>query len=98
MTSKSIISDLYHGNINAWERRPVRTAENMAVNHKIEDEKRYFIQKMSLDDVQRFEALENLYSQSSDFEQESAFSYGFKLGTLLMCAVFTDENEPVPNK
>lgn len=90
--SKSIMADLYHGRINAWERRPTRTTENIAVNQKIEDEKRYFVQKISLDDVQRFETLENLYSQSNDFEQESAFSYGFKLGTMLMCAVFTDDN------
>ena len=89
--SKFIMSDLYHGRINAWERRPNRTSENIAVNCKIEDEKRYFTQKMSLDDVQRFEALENLYSQSSDFEQESAFSYGFKLGAMLMSDVFIDK-------
>lgn len=48
---------------------------------------------MSLDDCQRFEALESLYNQSSGFEQMDAFSYGFKLGTMLMCAVFIDENE-----
>ena len=91
---KKIFYDLYHGNFNAWERRPVRTAEIKAVDCKIESEKRYFVQKMSLDDCQRFEALENLYSQSSDFEQIDAFSYGFKLGTMLMCAVFMDESEP----
>lgn len=56
MTSKSVLSDLYHGHINAWERRPNRTVESKAINRKIEDEKRYFIQKLSLDDVERFDA------------------------------------------
>lgn len=90
--SKSVLQDLYRGRINAWERQSIHTAENIAVNRRIEDEKRYFIQKMSLDDVQRFEALENLYFQSSDFEQEDSFTYGFKLGAMLMCAVFMDDN------
>ena len=47
---------------------------------------------MSLDDFQRLIALENLYTESSDYEQTDAFAYGFKLGTTLMCAVFMDEN------
>ena len=92
--SRNILHNLYRGQFSAWERRPVRTAENIAVNRKIEDEKRYFTQKMSLDDCQRFEALENLYSHSNEFEQEDSFSYGFKLGTMLMCAVFLGEGEP----
>ena len=89
---KNIFNDLYHGHYNAWERRPNRTAEYTAVNNKIEDEKRYFIQKMSLDDCQRFEKLENLYTESSHYEQIDAFSYGFKLATILMCSVFIEES------
>ena len=90
---KKIFFDLYHGRFSAWQRRPVRTDENRALNRKIEDEKRYFSQKMSLDDFQRLIALENLYTESSDYEQTDAFAYGFKLGTTLMCAVFMDEGE-----
>lgn len=55
---KNILHDLYFGRISGWERRPVRTLENMEVNRKIESE------KMSLDDVQRFQALENLYASA----------------------------------
>ena len=90
---RKILADLYHGRFKAWERRPTRTAENLAINQRIEDEKRYFVQKMSTDDCQRFESLENLYDQSSAFEQVDAFTYGFRLGTMLMCAVFMGENE-----
>ena len=90
---KKIFNDLYNGRYSACERRPHRTDENKAVNRKIEDEKRYFSQKMSLDDFQRLQALENLYSEASDYEQTDAFSYGFKLGTTLMCAVFMDESK-----
>jgi len=76
-------------------RRPVLTEENKAINHKIEDEKRHFIQKMSIDDCERFQKLENLYSHSNEFEQEDAFAYGFKLATMLICAVFMSDGEPI---
>jgi len=45
---------------------------------------------MSLDDVQRFQTLENLYAQSHEFSEVDAFQYGFKLGVMLMCAVVKD--------
>jgi len=90
---KNILHDLYYGYFSAWERGPIHTKEHQAVNRRIEDEKGYFMQKMSADDCQRFEVLENLYSQSSDCEQADAFSYGFRLATMLMCAAFMTENE-----
>jgi len=87
---KNILNDLYNGKISGWERRPTKTAEENATNCKIEDEKRYFVGKMSLDDVQRFQALENLYTQTHEFSEVDAFQYGFKLGVMLMCAVVND--------
>ena len=91
---KNILHDLYYGRVSGWERRPVRTAEENAVNRKIEDEKRYFVGKMSLDDVQRFQELENLYTQAHEFDEIDAYRYGFKLGVMIMCAVFMGEGEP----
>ena len=86
----SILNDLYYGRVSPWERRPVRSTESREINRKIENEKRYFVQKMSLDDCRRFQELENLYTQSSGIEQLDAFSCGFKLGTELMIAVFAE--------
>lgn len=90
---KNILHNLYYGRVSGWERRPVRTAENNAINRKIESQKRYFIEKMSLDDCQKFQALENLYSQVHEFDEFDAYSYGLKLGIMLMCAVFMGEGE-----
>jgi len=87
---KNILDDLYNGKISAWERRRIKTAEENAINRKIEDEKRYFLGKMSLDDVQRFQTLENLYTQAHEFSEVDVFHYGFKLGIMLMCAVVND--------
>lgn len=90
---KNVLNDLYYGRVSAWERRPIRTDEEKAINSKIEAEKRYFIEKMSLDDCQRFQALENLYTQAHEFDEIDAFRYGLKLGVMLMSAVFMDEDE-----
>lgn len=84
----SILTDLYYGRISPWERRPAHIEERRENSRKIEDEKRYFIQKMSLDDCRRFQELENLYTQYGDIEQVDAFSCGFKLGAELMAEIF----------
>ena len=89
---KNIFKDLFYGRISGWERRPNYTAEDKAIYSKIEDERRYFISKMSLDDVERFQAFENLYIQSNEINEIDIFQYGFRLGTMLMCGVFMDEN------
>ena len=86
----SILNDLYYGRISPWERCSTHNEESQEIGRKIEDEKRYFMQKMSLDDCQRFQELENLYTQSNDIEQVNAFSCGIKLGVELMVAIFTE--------
>lgn len=86
--NESIIDGLFYGGISAFSRRITPGPEHIRVNRKIEDERRYFISKMSLDDCQRFEALHNLYSQASSFEERDSFGYGLRLGTRLMCEIF----------
>ena len=93
MSSRKIFEGLFNGNFSAFERKVYRTAENKALHKKISNEVRYFEQKMSIDDVQRFEVLGNLYMESSSYEQEDAFAYGFKFATMLMSAVFINDTE-----
>lgn len=86
----NILRGLYNGNIIPWERKEPRNEALLEVVRKIEDEERYFIQKMSLDDCQRFQALAKLYSELSSIEEENIFSYGFTLGLLLMMDVMKE--------
>ena len=87
-----ILKDLFNGRISCWERRPNYTPEEKAIHRKIESERMYFVNKMSLDDVQRFQAFENLFAQLQEYTEHDVFQYGFRLGTMLMCGVFMDEN------
>lgn len=79
----SILEDLYFGRISPWENKPVPNAGRNATSHKIEAENRYFIEKMSLDDCARYQALNNLYAQEHTLAEVDVFSQAFALGMMM---------------
>ena len=87
---ESILRGLYNGKIIPWERREPRNEALLEIVRKIEDEERYFVQKMSLDDCARFQTLSKMYSELSSIGDENTFSYGFTLGLLLMMDVMKE--------
>jgi len=88
--SRKILHGLFNGDIIPWERKEPRSEELLETVRKIEDEERYFMEKMSLDDCQRFQAYANLHSQLSSAGEENLFSYGFTLGLLLALDVMEE--------
>jgi len=94
ITTRKIFESLYNGDFSAFERKMPQTQKNLDLYEKIEAEDKYFKQKMSDEDCQRFEKLQDLHIESSNYEQEDAFAYGFKLATMLMSAVFINDSEP----
>ena len=80
---KSILNGLYTGAIIPWERRNPASAQQRDILRKLEDEERYFIAKMSLDDCDRFQKLSQLQAEFSVIGEEQLFSYAFTLGMLL---------------
>ena len=80
---KNILHTLYHGNIIPWERHEPNKEKRLALLRKLENEERYFMEKLSQEDCQRFQALSNLHSELFTAEEEKLFSYGFTLGMLL---------------
>lgn len=87
---KSILRELYAGNITPGERRPPHGKEYLDAYRKLKDEERYFIEKMSLDDCQRFQALSDLYTQLMAIDAENIFSSGCALGMLLTLDVMNE--------
>ncbi len=90
---KSILHSLYNGDIIPWERRNPDSEKHREILRKIEDEERYFMAKMSLDDCARFQALSSLHmqlSQLSTAEENNLFSYAFTLGMLLTMDVMKE--------
>lgn len=83
----SILHALFDGNVIPWERPIPMSAERMALETKIESEKQYFMESISSDDRKRFEELTDMYAEVSFDEDNTACSYGFTLGALLMMEV-----------
>ena len=85
---KNIIHDLYFGRISEWENRIIRSDEEMAIHDKIIAEKQYFSGVLSAEDYKRLESLETLCMESHNFDELRAYVNAFKLGVMIMCAVF----------
>jgi len=87
---ESILRGLYNGKIIPWERHEEHGPEFLKVIGKIESEERYFIERMSLDDCQRFGAFSNLQSELLSMEEDNVFAYGFTLGMLMAMDVMKE--------
>ena len=87
---KSILRSLYNGDIIPWERRNPDSEKHREILRKIEDEERYFMAKMSLDDCRRFQELSHLHMELSTAEEDNLFSYAFTLGMLLTMDVMKE--------
>ena len=83
----SIMEALFDGRIIPWERRNTASAERRVLEEKIESERRYFVDKMSSDDGQRFQSLESLLADAAFDEEVEIYSHGFTLGALLLLEV-----------
>lgn len=84
---KSIIEAFYDGKIRVWERKVVMTDERREIEKNIQREKQYFSEKMSPDDYQRLERLENLFISADHSEDVDLYTYSFSLGALLMLEI-----------
>jgi len=85
--SYPIMEALFYGHIIPWERRADMSDKHKAALQKIEIERNYFLGKLSTDDGQRFQKLEDLLMLSNQNEEVDIYTHGFTLGALLMYEV-----------
>jgi len=90
---RSFLEGLYQGKILPCERKRSQNPERDKIIKIIEDENKYFMAKMSLDDCKRFQEMEGLYSSISMIEQSDSFAYAFKLAVMLMYEIYGDIRE-----
>lgn len=90
--SYSIMEALFDGRVIPWERRSILTKEYKENLDKFEREKRYFTDKMSLDDCKRFEEMEALFMQIAHGEDVQIYNHGFTLGMMIMMEVLEYKN------
>ena len=92
-----MLREMYNGKIIPYERRNRLAAEQLEIVHKIDAEEKYFVEKLSSDDCERFKALSNLYSMLSTSDESEIFAYGFSVGMLLMVDVMNEAKIVLPD-
>ena len=94
---KKILHDLYHGRIPGWD-SVASTTKNDETRQKMLSERRYFASLLSPKDFERFKALEALHSECHARRYRNTYTNAFKLGVMLMCAVFMNDDEEIHDK
>ena len=85
--SKSIFEALYFGKIRPHEIVGALNPEQKKYKEKIKSEMAYFIGKMTEEDAERFNDLEDMFSCNSLDDEVNIFSNGFTLCALLMLEI-----------
>ena len=86
-----ILHELYHGRLPRGD-RSVNGPQLDVTREKILSERRYFASIMSGEDFERFKALEALHRECHDRRYRDTYTNAFKLGVMLMCAVFMNDD------
>ena len=86
----SILEELYHGNIPSEELFKVKTPEYQSIIQKIIDEQENWLKPLLGENYERFDKLDDMYSELSGIEQKSTFLYGFRFGALIMHEILTE--------
>ncbi|SDE17004.1 DUF6809 family protein [Sporomusa acidovorans] len=92
---KSILEELYNGNIYPAELIFPKAPEYRPLNKRISDTLEMWQKKLPEDDYNQLDNLLDLHSQSSSMEASESFLYGFRLGALIMIEVLTEKEKLV---
>ena len=85
---KSMLQELYFGNIRPCERNRVRDPEYAALTKKISDIVVHFRDLLSPEEYAKFTEMRDLQADADLFDEVQLFEYAFSLGVLLMLDVF----------
>lgn len=92
---KSILEELYDGNISPDELIISKDPEYRPLNKRISDMLAMWKKKLSEDDYNQLENLLDLRAKASSMETSESFMYGFKLGALIMMEVMAGKEDVV---
>ncbi len=92
---KTILEELFDGNIYPDELIISRDSEYWPLNQKISGFMDMWKNKLSEDDFTTLESLLDLRSQVDSLHAEASFMYGFKLGAMIIIEVMTGKGELV---
>lgn len=89
---RKIIEMLYDGKIDPEEAVDLNDSAYQAIIKKQEDAEKYLKQKLSAEDIERLDEYSDLEFERSSMCAYANFRYALKLGVLLMCEIFMDND------
>jgi len=95
---KTILEELFDGNIYPDELIISKDPEYRPLNQKISDTIGLWKKKLSEEDYEQLEDLLDLRSQSDSMHAAASFMYGFKLGAIIIFEVLTGKGEIVRSR
>jgi hypothetical protein len=90
--SKSLLQQLYDGEIYPAEQIVPKSPEYKELLRKLSAEKEYLREKLSESDRERFDEIGSMYLEIASLCSYEDFAYGFRLGVGLMIEVLVHEN------
>ncbi len=90
---KTILEELYEGNIIPYERIVSVDPEYLPLNKRISEALDAWREKLSKGDFDLLQALFELRGESIAMENSASFVYGFKLGAVIMLEVLGDRGK-----
>ncbi|WP_178019619.1 DUF6809 family protein [uncultured Paenibacillus sp.] len=90
---KSILEEIYNGNLNPEERMVPTDPEYRSLNRKISDLMEEVKQRFSESDFAVLEQILDLNGESNSMVTSEAFVQGFRMGALVMVEVFCGEGK-----
>ena len=89
----SILEELYNGRVYPFEDIVPQDKTYRTANRKVCEIREYFSVSLSPEDKEKFEEMNQLLHESTCIEAYENFTYGFRLGVLMMCDVFMGYGE-----
>lgn len=86
----SILEDLYNGRIYPLEEIVPKEKNYRSISKEAGVFREYFREKIAQEDKEKFNQWDTLVHDTHDMECYANFSYGFRLGILLLINVLTD--------
>ena len=88
---KSMIKELWHGNINPQEDSRNNSPEMKALMEYMAGHHDDLLKTMTDEQKEIFEKLEDCWGEYASYAEEAIFEYAFRLGARLTMEVQTDE-------
>lgn len=89
----NVIEDLYNGKICPVEDIQPKRERYRSLANEIGDEREYFASKLPEEDRERFKKWNELVFKYEGMFEYANFEYGFRLGSILTLATFSEERD-----